>query len=581
MLTGLIFYMFFLSWHSPRWRRPSDWHRLPQLDPNSPEYVDPNERLLVDPKYSSFLAPTSLPTPVILDETTSPLPSSSSVSDVLTLEQIRDIVASTRGFFSRDFSLGLGWNNVRYIIDAALLQAELLNRTLVLPSFVYARACEYNITVCADYAPMVNKGDAIGWNEWRKLPIEQQMGFRIPISFVINLTHLRSRHPVVTASDYLRLHGQDPERESSSGFWPRDLYHTHPNVFETNKTKVPSLFVIENNWYDPLANDGERGYWPPTEPTDLSNRLAAAMPAGKSAMDWNTAKAIVLSSDLGVEVNIDDDTDIEGLLNTNGWEVLHTFQGAIGMDYAKTVVSPAKEVVYRSSIRGFRDDYYHVDADVIVLAGETHLYRGYALHGGARTHQICKHGRTFTIPPYNVLDLAAVLADRMRQMVGGRLWMGAHMRRGDFVRLGWVMEPTPEDHVRRVKDHLQTGRLVLEQLGNLTVYDLEGTKPDLEQTMLLPPLPDDPFFIATDERDPGALRVISDAGAVFISDLLTMEDRRTYGWPLMLTDVRALVEQTLLANSAFFYGHGMSSFAGVIINMRAVRGADPRTMLLD
>ena len=34
---------------------------------------------------------------------------------------------------------------MRYIIEAALLQAELLNRTLVLPSFIYARACEYDM----------------------------------------------------------------------------------------------------------------------------------------------------------------------------------------------------------------------------------------------------------------------------------------------------------------------------------------------------------------------------------------------------------------------------------------------------
>jgi len=36
---------------------------------------------------------------------------------------------------------------MRYIIEAALLQAELLNRTLVLPSFIYARACEYDMYV--------------------------------------------------------------------------------------------------------------------------------------------------------------------------------------------------------------------------------------------------------------------------------------------------------------------------------------------------------------------------------------------------------------------------------------------------
>ena len=36
---------------------------------------------------------------------------------------------------------------MRYIIEAGLLQAELLNRTLVVPSFVYARACEYDMYV--------------------------------------------------------------------------------------------------------------------------------------------------------------------------------------------------------------------------------------------------------------------------------------------------------------------------------------------------------------------------------------------------------------------------------------------------
>ena len=34
---------------------------------------------------------------------------------------------------------------MRYITEAGLFQAELLNRTLVVPSFVYARACEYDM----------------------------------------------------------------------------------------------------------------------------------------------------------------------------------------------------------------------------------------------------------------------------------------------------------------------------------------------------------------------------------------------------------------------------------------------------
>ena len=35
------------------------------------------------------------------------------------------------------------------------------------------------------------------------------------------------------------------------------------------------------------------------------------------------------------------------------------------------------------------------------------------------------------IQPQPILALAEILAARMRQLNGGRLWIGAHMRRGD------------------------------------------------------------------------------------------------------------------------------------------------------
>ncbi|KAH9178702.1 hypothetical protein EDB89DRAFT_2063636 [Lactarius sanguifluus] len=599
ILSSLIAYATFFTPHGSSLHL-TDWH----FPSHSLDLVDPSETLLVDPKLTSLL-PTPTPGP-------SP-PSASPVSDVLTPEQIRDVVAPTRGFFSRDYSLGLGWNNMRYIIEAALLEAELLNRTLVLPSFIYARACEYNISVCADYAPMVNKGDAIGWDEWRELPFEQQMAFRIPISLMVNITHLRSRQPVITVSEYLRLHGQSPESESTSGFWPRESYHTHPNIFETNKTKMPSLFVIENHWYDPAGTnrvdyipeamkrrgnlerhpgpdnyDGGAEYWPPLEPTGVSSRLAAALPEHHFVLDWNAAKNVLTSSDLGEEAGLDDDGAVEELLNVHGWEVLHTFQSAKGMDFAKTVVNHLTEVAPRSSIRGFRDDYYDVDADVVVLAGETHLYRkpGSMRFTGALARN--RYANTVVhslIPPQKVFDLAEVLANRMRHLTEDRLWMGAHMRRGDFIRLGWATEMDPEAHVQRVKERLLAGRSILADMhgrsSHLRTYDLDGAQPNLEQATLPPPRVEDPFFVATDERDPDARRKIAAAGALFMSDLITMDDRREFGWPLMVTDVLALVEQQLLAHSAFFYGHGMSSLAGVITNLRAARGADPRTMLLD
>jgi hypothetical protein len=147
--------------------------------------------------------------------------------------------------------------------------------------------------------------------------------------------------------------------------------------------------------------------------------------------------------------------------------------------------------------------------------------------------------------------------------------------------MGWVMEKTPEAHMKRVKNQLEVGHSVLHDLGNVTTYDIENVEPNMEQTILPPPLPNDRFYVATDERDPDALRVFSEAGGVFLSELLEMEDRRAFGWPLMFTDVRALVEQSLLAHSAYFYGHKLSSFAGRVANLRAARGADRRTAVLD
>jgi hypothetical protein len=205
-------------------------------------------------------------------------------------------------------------------------------------------------TVCADFATMVNKGDAIGLDEWRSLPYEQQMGFRIPISLMLDLPRLRSTHRVITASEYLRLHGQDPESESSSGFWPRDSYIAHPNVFDSDETKTPTQFVIENHWYDPpgvnrvdylpqaMKSRGRwepyldpetqetAGYWPPEEPTDVSDRLTSAMPEGGAILNWETAKSALRAAMLGPGVDLDDDGVVQGILSANGWEVLHTFE---------------------------------------------------------------------------------------------------------------------------------------------------------------------------------------------------------------------------------------------------------------
>jgi hypothetical protein len=50
----------------------------------------------------------------------------------------------------------------------------------------------------------------------------------------------------------------------------------------------------------------------------------------------------------------------------------------------------------------------------------------------------------------------------------------------------------------------------------------------------------------------------------------------------MFTDVAALVEQTIMGRgAAYFYGHGISSVVGGVVNMRAAAGWDPVTVLID
>ncbi|TFY57376.1 hypothetical protein EVG20_g8576 [Dentipellis fragilis] len=540
------------------------------------------------------------------------LPSPSTVPDArpdeLTVEELRDLVAGTSGYFVRDFSLGLGWNNVRYIIEAALIQAKLLNRTLVLPSFVYARACEYNISVCADYAPMVNRGEAIGWSEWSSLPLEQQMGWRIPMSLMLNMTLLRQAHPSILVSDYLRLHGLPLETEFSNGAWQRESYHKNPTVFETNGSKTPSLFVIENKWYDPTGSirvdsipdnmklrghwshasmsdeTGPTGRWAEQTETPAFKLLMTALPENKFVLDWEAARGALTAGDGDETWDVESDEDLEKVLLDNGWEVLYTFRGALGMDYTKTVVDPVRQVAPRGTIRGLVEEYKDIKDDVLLLAGETHLGRKPGALRFTTTATRADFARIVLFHLHavdKVFALAEKLDNRMSRLTEGRLWMGAHMRRGDFVRLGWAMENTPEAHITRVVQHLDAGREILQNLTNLTTYDIPNVKPDQAQLYREVPAADDPFYIATDERDPDALDIIASHGAVFFEDLLTIEDRRAFGWALMLTDVRALVEQAILARGAYFYAHSMSSVAGGITNMRAARGADPRTILLD
>ena len=121
-------------------------------------------------------------------------------------------------------------------------------------------------------------------------------------------------------------------------------------------------------------------------------------------------------------------------------------------------------------------------------------------------------------------------------------------------------------------------RHLLERVqGNLQPYSVPDAHIDPSLVTRSPPAYDDPFYVATDERDPTARTHFQERGAVLLPDILTKEDLDTVGWPLLLSDVRVVVEQELLARAAYFTGTHMSSVSGGVLNMRAAHGADRHT----
>ncbi|EUC66781.1 O-FucT domain protein, partial [Rhizoctonia solani AG-3 Rhs1AP] len=414
-----------------------------------------------------------------------------------TIDQLREMVSHTKGYYGRDYSLGLGWNNVRYIFEASLLHARLLNRTLVLPFW-------------------------------------------------------------------------------SNGAWHRENYQ--------NGGKL-SLHEIPNNEYDPeplVRVEMLPSHPPGKEDSYLSKLLFAVLGNKRTVMDLEEAKGVLTG-----RAEFSGDDQLEVVLRENGWEVLHTFRGALGMDYTKSVVEPIKQVAPRSRLRGMVEDYSHITTDVLVLAGETHLNRK---PGGVRfVHSEQRDLFASTVlhdmrPTGPVRRLADKIYDRMEKIVEGRQWMGAHMRRGDFVDHGWVMENSIENHLGRIKQRLSNGRKVLHEIYDskqIQIYEVPNVEPEQEVFHRPPPRDGDSFYLATDERSKDGLEYIRKNGGVLISDLLTLEDRQDFGWGIMITDVLAIIEQTVLSRSAYFYAHAMSSVAGGVVNMRAARGADRRAALID
>jgi hypothetical protein len=90
---------------------------------------------------------------------------------------------------------------------------------------------------------MINKNDAIHTDQWRKLPLDQQMSWYIPLEVMIDIPRLRAKHPILLMTEYLLLQGLDPKRETTNGWWDRSYYH--------QGEEQPDFYFIPNKAYEP------------------------------------------------------------------------------------------------------------------------------------------------------------------------------------------------------------------------------------------------------------------------------------------------------------------------------------------
>lgn len=170
---------------------------------------------------------------------------------------------------------------------------------------------------------MVNKNDVLHSSEWHALPPADQMAWQIPIDLMLNITHIRQTHSVITAVDYLRLHGLRGSAEALDGRWSLDAYHSRPHTL-TNQ--YPSLRKIQHVEYEPkhvvrvdyVSPELHQKATVIPQDQALADALTAAIPHDRAYLTWMEAQSVTgLWSDAG----------IEEALEQNGWTVLWTYAG--------------------------------------------------------------------------------------------------------------------------------------------------------------------------------------------------------------------------------------------------------------
>jgi hypothetical protein len=177
---------------------------------------------------------------------------------------------------------------------------------------------------------MVNRNDEVHSDEWRILPIEKQMGWRVPIEIMFDFTLLRNAHPVITVNDYLRLQGLDPDIEHHDGSWDLEAYQY--SMSKTGELRNVSLHIIPSETYEPPGTTlvdrlkGPGTDIPPRAPeTDTVFQILIERMGGGNALFQEDAEHALLENNVARTWNNWETFYL--FLREHGWMGVETFVG--------------------------------------------------------------------------------------------------------------------------------------------------------------------------------------------------------------------------------------------------------------
>ncbi|KAG8893462.1 hypothetical protein FRB99_001927, partial [Tulasnella sp. 403] len=430
------------------------------------------------------------------------------------LSDLRAMVASTNGYVGRDWSLSLGWNSV---------SVEIIQVHIISDEQFTLSSCEHHIQACTAFAPLIQHGISVDSEKCRDRPSTSGIAWRIPLETMLDIPYLRKTHKVILVREYLQLQDLDPGLETTNGSFDRINYvpktaNLTVHVITNSECDPSSLVLVDSS--HPLQADVAE-----TVDNDHAERLSSLMGDGRPAVEWEDVRSAVLN-------NSANDEGLEKFLARNGWATLYTYASGL-------VVEPVRQAAPRDRIVGWVEKYGSEDADIVALEAETHVggEPGNMRFATANARDEFSQTVLYSIKPSDqILELADKVARRMQERVDGRMWMAAYMRRDDC----WMMGSSIGHHLAKIQSKLDEGHETLRRIvdsGELMPFDVPGVEVDQSQLSFDVPRRGDPFFLATDERSTENLEYLRRHGAILIQDLLTVDDRRQFGWPIiMLTD---------------------------------------------